>query len=94
MKCRAKKVYLTLEILAGAGKRFYDHIHFVILSGVCFKKYIEKLEKGQRSLIYERLVKMLSRFQYLNLFKTKPEVCSSECLSTFEKIKCQNRKGT
>lgn len=94
MKWSAKKVYLTLEILSGAGKWFYDHIYFAILSGVCFKKYIERLEEEQRSCSYEKPVKMLSGSQYLNVFETKPEVCCLECSSVFEKTKCQNREVT
>lgn len=62
-------------------------IYFAILSGVCFKKYIEKLENGQRSEMLI-VVKMLSRFRYFKLFEAKPEVSSSECLSIFEKTKC------
>lgn len=92
VKCSAKKVYLTLEILTRDRKWFYVGIYFAIFSSVCFKKGYWKLEKGQRSLSYERLVRMLWRFQYHNLFKTKPVVCSLECSSIFDEIKYQNRK--
>lgn len=39
MKCSAKKVYLTLELLVGMGNDFYNHILFAGLAGVFQKAY-------------------------------------------------------